>query len=106
MAKVVWGKKANKKRIAFLQYGEKEFGRKAAAKMNERIESYVSVLVENPHMGIRELLLCNRSKQYRSIVVHKLLKLIYYIDESRQTIYIADLWDPRREPRTQAQTTR
>ena len=36
----------------------------------------------------------------------KYFKLIYYIDESRQTIYIADLWDTRREPRSQADVTR
>ena len=31
MAEVIWSKKANRKRIAFLTYGEKEFGRKTPA---------------------------------------------------------------------------
>lgn len=98
MAQVVWIKKANKKRIAFLAYGEKEFGVKAALKMNNRIMDYVRRLADNPGMGAVEPLLQGRKKPYRSLVVHKLIKLVYYVDESRQTVFIADLWDTRREP--------
>ena len=102
MAEVVWSKKANRKRIAFLTYGEKEFGRKAAARMNERIESYVQALAGNPYMGVVEPLLQGRRQAYRSLVVHKLVKLIYSVDEAAGRIHIADVWDTRREPRTQA----
>ena len=102
MAEVVWGKKANKKRIAFLKYGEKEFGRKIAIKMNEKIESYVCTLAGNPGIGVREPLLLHRRKPYHSIVIHKLLKLVYYIDEAKGRVYIVDLWDTRREPCAQA----
>lgn len=34
----------------------------------------------------------------RSLVVHEHFKLIYYIDLPHNTLYIADLWDTRREP--------
>ena len=102
MAEVVWSKKANRKRIAFLTYGEKEFGRKAAVKMNERIESYVQALAGNPYMGIVEPLLRGRKETYRSLVVHKLVKLIYSVDEATNRIRIADVWDTRREPAAQA----
>ena len=98
MAQVVWSKKANKRRIAFLAYGEKEFGVKAALKMNNRIMNYVRSLADNPCMGAIEPLLQGRKKQYRSLVVHKLIKLVYYVDEPKQTILVADLWDTRREP--------
>lgn len=102
MAKVIWSKKANQKRIAFLTYGEKEFGRKTAIKMNERIESYTQALAGNPYMGITEPLLYGRRKTYRSLVVHKLVKLIYSVDKATDSIHITDVWDTRREPRTQA----
>ena len=47
-------------------------------------------------MGLVEPLLEGRNKVYRSLVIHKLYKLVYYVDE--ETIYIADLWDVRRDP--------
>ena len=68
MAEVVWSKKANRKRIAFLTYGEKEFGLKAAVKMNERMEGYVQILAGNPYMGVVEPLLRDRKETYRSLV--------------------------------------
>ena len=102
MAEVIWSKKANRKRIAFLTYGEKEFGRKTAAKMNERIESYAQALAGNPYMGIVESLLQGRKQTYRSLVVHKLVKLVYFVDETANRIQIYDVWDTRREPHTQA----
>ena len=106
MAEVIWSKKANRKRIAFLTYGEKEFGRKAAIKVNERIESYTQALAGNPYMGIIAPLLHGRRKTYRSLVVHKLVKLIYSVDEATNSIHIIDVWDTRREPHTQADTTK
>ncbi len=102
MAEVVWSKKANRKRIAFLAYGEKEFGRNTAIKMNERIENYVQALAGNPYMGCIEPLLQDRKQTYRSLVVHKLVKLIYSVDEAAGRIRISDLWDTRREPVRQA----
>lgn len=47
-------------------------------------------------MGKIEPLLQERRHEYRSLVVRKHLKLIYYIKDN--VIYIANLWDTRREP--------
>ena len=58
------------------------------------------LLAANPRLGIAEPLLAGRKREYRSIVVHKLFKLVYYVKD--ETVYIAALWDTRREPRTQA----
>jgi hypothetical protein len=53
----------------------------------------------NPLLGKREFLLEDRRDHvYRSLLVHKHFKVVYYIDES----YIVALWDVRREPREQA----
>ena len=62
--------------------------------------SYEPLLAANPRLGITEPLLAGRKREYRSIVVHKLFKLVYYVKD--ETLYIAALWDTRREPRAQA----
>lgn len=79
MVEVIWTKRANRERIATLTYGAKAFGKHAAGKLNERIESYVVLLVENPHLGGFEPLLAERRREYRSLVVHEHYKLVYYI---------------------------
>lgn len=96
MVEVIWTKRANRERIATLTYGAKAFGKHAAGKLNERIESYVVLLVENPHLGGLEPLLAERRSEYRSLVVHEHYKLVYYI--KGKTLYVVDLGDTRREP--------
>ena len=53
-----------------------------------------------PGIGSYEPLLVERPEGFRSVVVHRNCKLVYYVDGD--TLYIADLWDTRREPRAQA----
>lgn len=102
MVDVIWSKKANHRRIALLTYGKKEFSLQVACKLNARIESYADRLSANPQMGAMEPLLKDRKLMYRSLVIHKFFKLIYYINEKKQCIVIADFWDTRREPSSQA----
>lgn len=45
----------------------------------------------------------NRVREYRSIVVGTLNKIIYYVGSD--VIYIADFWDVRREPKALAEQT-
>lgn len=99
MAIVVWRKKANRSRLNVLLYGRKEFGSKAANKMNQRFEYFANLLAEHPRMGKVEPLLVGRRFEYRSLVVHEHYKLIYYISESDGVIYITNLFDTRREPK-------
>lgn len=98
---VIWQERTNRKRVQALTYGMKEFGEKTARKLNDDFEHTALLLAANPHLGAPEPLLAHRQKEYRSIVVHKLYKLLYYID--RQTLYITDLWDTRREPKSLVQ---
>lgn len=104
MVKIVWSKKANQRRIAFLAYGKQKFGEQVAHKMNEHIKAHVHLLASNPQLGITEPLLTQRTRQYRSLVVHKLIKIIYFVDTSNNRIHIADLWDTRRDPGHLAQS--
>lgn len=96
MVEIKWSKRANRRRISVLTCGIQLFGVVTAQRLYDRIEDYVGSLAVNPLMGIIEPLLCGRSMEYRSLVVHEHYKLIYRIEGT--CIYIVDLWDTRREP--------
>ena len=97
---VTWNKKALTQLDAVMRYGSQEFGERTAQRLFARIMSYEPLLAANPRLGVAEPLLAGRKREYRSIVVHKLFKLVYYV--KGDTIYIAALWDTRREPAAQA----
>ena len=97
---VTWNKKALNQLDAVMAYGRQEFGERAVQRLYTRIMSYEPLLAANPRLGIAEPLLAGRKRAYRSIVVHKLFKLVYYV--KGDILHIAALWDTRREPRTQA----
>ena len=99
---VTWNKKALNQLDAVMGYGRREFGERTVQRLYTRIMNYEPLLAANPRIGIAEPLLAGRKRAYRSIVVHKLFKLVYYIDEAKQVIRITALWDTRREPHTQA----
>ena len=90
---VTWNKKALNQLDAVMAYGRQEFGERAVQRLYTRIMSYEPLLAANPRLGIAEPLLADRKRAYRSIVVHKLFKLVYYINEAEQAIYIAALWE-------------
>jgi len=54
------------------------------------------LLSTHPHIGHPEPLLANWPLGYRSIVIGRYNKMIYYIKES--TIHISAIWDTRRDP--------
>ena len=97
---MTWNKKALNQLDAVMAYGRQEFGERAVQRLYTRIMSYEPLLAANPRLGIAEPLLAGRKRAYRSIVVHKLFKLVYYV--KGDILHIAALWDTRREPRTQA----
>lgn len=57
-----------------------------------------------PELGAIDSLLAYRKQQYRSIIVRRLNKIVYYIKDD--TIRIAAFWDTRREPKKQAKQVR
>ena len=83
-------------------YCATEFGRTVAYDFLDSVDRQVNLLAEFPEIGKVEPLLKDRKLVYRSLVVHKFFKLIYYVNEKKQRIVIADLWDTRREPTAQA----
>lgn len=95
---VIWKKRAlNEVRSAIL-YGVDNFGERTAILFYQKIKMWAERLTAHPELGSPEPLLEGRKFLYRSLIVHKHHKLIYYIDTENDTLYIADLWDMRREP--------
>lgn len=57
-----------------------------------------------PELGKIDPLFAHRKQLYRSIIVRRLNKIVYYIKDD--TIRIAAMWDTRREPKAQARKVR
>ena len=103
---VKWDKRALSRLDCATSYGYQKFGEITSVRFYQKVRSYDSLLAEHPRMGKVEPLLVGRRFEYRSLVVHEHYKLIYYINEVKERIVIADLWDTRREPRTLIQETK
>lgn len=97
---VSWSKRAAKSAQLTATYIFKEFGNNSSQKFLLEIAHVSQLLEGNPYLGPIEPLLLNKKKQYRSVVVNHLNKLVYYINGN--TIRIAAIWDTRREPKSQA----
>lgn len=80
--------------------GQQMFGAAVATKFYNRFMEYVRRLSTNTELGFPEPLLSGRRRNYRSLVINEHFKLIYYYDESKDTVFIVDLWDTRREPQS------
>lgn len=98
---IIWAEEAFRIWQDTIDYIVKEFGVLAAEKFHKKTEEWLNLLSSSPLAGKTEPLLNNRSRTYRSIVITKQNKLIYFIEN--ETIFIVDFWDTRREPNWQAE---
>ena len=99
--KVIWLPQAKKQLFQMARYIFKEFGQKARTDFMQDVKHINMLLSENPNMGPEEPLLADRSITYRSYVVNRLNKIVYFIKDDH--IEVADFWDVRREPKKLAQ---
>jgi plasmid stabilization system protein ParE len=70
----------------------------AAVNIRQSLVLSARQLVDFPQMAPIELLLKRRKREYRSLVVGRLFKIVYTIDY--ETIYIVGVWDCRQNPKT------
>ncbi|MBO7133250.1 MAG: type II toxin-antitoxin system RelE/ParE family toxin [Bacteroidales bacterium] len=98
--KVSWSKKAGDAVVQTSVYILDKFGQKASEDFLQEVQHVSELLENNPCLGPVEPLLAQKSKQYRSVVLNHLNKIVYYIKSD--TIRIAAFWDTRREPKAQA----
>ena len=97
---IIWADEAFSAWKDTIDYIIQEFGVRAAEKFYKKTEECQDCLTTSPLIGKIEPLLKNRSRSYRSLVINKHSKLVYYIEN--ETINIVDFWDTRREPTQQA----
>lgn len=81
----------------------RDFGEKVRQEFMDEVEEAVLSLAKMPNRGKIDPLFAHRKIEYRSIVVRRLNKIVYYI--KNDTIHIAAFWDTRREPKNQARQT-
>lgn len=95
---IIWRGKARQLLASIYNYGQEHFGEKAAKRLRSRFLADAARLATSPYLGRLEPLLADQHLPYRSLVVPPHYKLIYWVDEEHQTIYISALWDTRRDP--------
>lgn len=95
---VKWRKQAEQEVTKQVDYCLMEFGMKATKNFINSIDLKVEQMKKNPEIGFPEMLLSSKSRKYRSCIVGKHHKLVYWYSVSSDTIYISDLWDMRRDP--------
>ena len=77
-------------------YSEKS--KRTAEQIVQRIFHAVDKLESFPWMAPVEALLTGRAEEYRSLIVRKMFKVIYFIHESSAEVVIVAVVDCRRNP--------
>ena len=98
--KIQWTTQARDKWCETALYIRREWGVLALRNFKEQTEDCQDKLEVFPEIGKVEPLLKSRNKQYRSLLINELNKIIYYIENN--IIWIVDIWDTRREPQNLA----
>ncbi len=100
--KVIWSLIAQDQLRQAADYIENSFGKKARMEFLDDINHSVPLLSSFPFLGKEEPLLEGAPVAFRSLVIGRLNKFVYYINNS--VIEVVALWDTRREPKKQTET--
>lgn len=95
-----WHKRAASQLHQVEDYILRDFGER----IRHEVEQVVLALAEMPTMGQLDPLFAHRKETYRSLIVRRLNKIVYYV--KGDTLHIAAFWDTRREPKNQARQTK
>lgn len=93
----VWTPRAKQHAKKILDYCLIQFGKRITSRFAKALEDDTLRLANNPYMGYREELLCQKDYEIRSLPEGH-YKIVYYIDDREDTIYILALFDCRRNP--------
>ena len=95
---VIWWSPKAKRRLKGIYLYYKERSELAAENILTEINSAVEHLTKYPQMAAKEPLLAGFAKIYRSLLVRKYFKVVYFVDEVKYAIVIATVWDSRQNP--------
>ena len=96
--RLIWSKKAESRFYASAAYTSRKFGKSTALSFIEDILRQVELLCSFPKLGKIKSMLVGHRYEYRSLVVHPYFKLVYYINEKKETIMITNFFDTRQDP--------
>ena len=97
MARIIWHDSARTHLRLLFNYQYDNYSVSVAYSLLKQILTIVQVLENNPRVGAPEMLLLNRQKDYRYLVVKHHYKVIYYISVN-DDCHIVAIWDTRRDP--------
>lgn len=98
--RIHWEDKAEWNLHQIEDYIFERFGPDSLEKFMDRVDQSVETILRYPNIGPVEPLLADLPKTYHSVVVGNLSKIVYRVED--EVIYIADIWDCRREPKAMA----
>lgn len=101
--KIHWHKRAADQLHQVEEYVLRDFGERIRQEFMDEVEQATLSLADMPTMGKIDPLFVYRKLTYRSIIVRRLNKIVYYVKNN--TIHVAAFWDTRCEPKNQARQT-
>ena len=99
--RVIWDPEARESRNQIARYIHQHFGEKSKDQFLLEVRDAVKMLKNYPSIGTIDLLFADRPLTYRSVIIGGLSKMVYFV--KGDIIYIAAIWDCRREPKAQAE---
>lgn len=96
--RIEWNRKAEQQWYGIAASINKTFGKEAVLSFVQNVNEWQHRIIANPEIAAFEPLLKDRRKPYRSIVIHKCCKLVYYVNQKEDVVRIVALWDTRRNP--------
>lgn len=94
--KVIWLPLAKKQLRIVVAYIHKEFGPSVKNSFLREVHNANTLIGRNPQIGKVEPLLDELPDLYRSFVISRMDKIVYYVVENH--IEVVAFWDCRREP--------
>ena len=98
--KTIWDPAAKESLRQIARYINTQFGYEARRDFIKRVHETEAFLKRHPDIGFPDPLFTHRRYAYHSVIINGLSKLVYYVDG--EVIYIAALWDTRKDPEKQA----
>jgi plasmid stabilization system protein ParE len=74
------------------------FNPNTAVRIYNNILDEIEILEKYPRISAIEPLLSNSGKEFRSLIIMKYYKIIYYVEDKDNTVYVATVWDSRQNP--------
>ncbi len=95
--KVFWTDFAKSALREIFDYHNRKAGIRISQRLVERLVKSTEILVKQPFTGQKEEMLSDRTECFRYLVF-KNYKIIYWINQSAQSIEIIDVFDTRQNP--------